>query len=115
MKKQHESDSNVHSQTMIEKLTRENPWVWIVVQDADGDSQFMGLQDQETDIGFIPIFLTKEEALDCYMQMPRKKGHRYEVQAIQYNDLARQTADTGFMLFMLDGEGKVREKLVPHH
>ena len=65
-----------------------NPWVWVVVLDPGKNEQFLGQHDQEDDISFIPVFLDKEEALQALDRLAREEGHRYEVQGIQYEELA---------------------------
>jgi hypothetical protein len=90
-----------------------NPWVWVVVLDPGKNEQFLGQHDQEDDISFIPVFLDKEEALQALDRLAREEGHRYEVQAIQYEELARSSAQHGFMLFILNAKGEILEKLKP--
>jgi len=90
-----------------------NPWVWVVVLDPGKNEQFLGQHDQEEDISFIPVFLDKEEALQALDRLAREEGHRYEVQAIQYEELARNSAEHGFMLFILNAKGQILEKLKP--
>jgi len=97
----------------MERLSRENPWVWVVVQNPGGDEQIMGLRDQEKDAGFIPIFLTKQEANDCAADLPRERGSKYEIQAIRYRELARQAAGKGFMIYVLNGAGTICGKQNP--
>ncbi len=113
MKKRHESENDAESKTRNGELRRKNQWVWVFVQGSDADEQFVGLKDQAHDIWFIPTFLTKDEALACMMDMPHKGGNKYEVQAIRYKYLRQQAADSGFMLFILNGSGKICEKINP--
>ena len=95
----------------MSELIQGNPWVWVVVQDPEGDEQFLGQRDEEKGESFIPTFLEKDEALKCLNLLTKEKGHTYEVQAIQYEDLAGRAAEKGFMLFVLNGSGEVLEKI----
>ena len=113
MKRQNDVEKERGKSDHAGELTRENPWVWVVVQDPGGNERFVGLKDQEKDIWFVPTFRTKDEALEGLMEMPREKGTKYEVQAIQYSDLARQCAENKFMIFILNGTGEVLEKIEP--
>lgn len=97
----------------MSKLIQGNPWVWVVVQDPGKNEQFMGLHDKDRDVSFIPTFLTKEEALQCFINMTREKGHKYEAQAILYEELAHDSAENGFMLFIMNGAGEVLEEIKP--
>ena len=88
-----------------------NPWVWVVVLDPGKNEQFLGQHDQEDGTSFIPVFLNKEEALQALNCLALEQGHRHEVQAIQYEELARSSAQHGFMLFILNAKGEILEKL----
>jgi hypothetical protein len=92
------------------KSIRGNQWVWVVVQDPGGNEQFLGQRDEEKGESFIPTFLEKDHAWQCLNLLAREKGHKYEVQAIRYEDLARRAADKGFMIFILNGTGEILER-----
>jgi hypothetical protein len=97
----------------MSKLIQGNPWVWVVVLDPGGNEQFLGQHHKEEDISFIPTFLEKEEALECLDHLTRDKEKKYEIQAIQYEELAHDAAEHKFMLFILNGAGEVLEKITP--
>lgn len=92
-------------------LIQGNPWVWVVVQDPGGDEQFLGQHDEEKDVSYIPTFLEKEDASQCLNLLTRDENRKYEVQAIQYEQLARDAAEHGFMLFVLNSAGEILEKI----
>ena len=87
-------------------------WVWVVVQDPGGDEQYLG-QQAEGGAAFIPMFAKKDHALMCMHLMTRDKRKKYEVQAVIYSDLKDQAATSGFLLFLLDEEGRVLDKIDP--
>ncbi|UCF82035.1 MAG: hypothetical protein JSV50_12555 [Desulfobacteraceae bacterium] len=93
--------------TLIEK----DQWVWVVIQDPGGNEQFLGQHDDEKNESFIPVFLEKEEAEKGLELLQREKSHKYEVQAIQYEDLVERAAEYGFMLFLLSGAGEILDKI----
>jgi hypothetical protein len=97
---------------MKSKLTPET-WIWIVVQNPGADEQFLGQHDQDQDISFIPAFFEKEDAQQCLIHMATQKGAKYEVQAILFGDLTKDAAKNGFMIFMLNADGKILEKIRP--
>ena len=97
----------------MSKLIQENPWVWVVILDPGENEQFLGQHDKEKDISFIPTFLEKDEALESLNHLAREDGHKCEVQAIQYEALARSAVENGFMLFILNGAGDILEKIKP--
>ena len=94
------------------KLTPDT-WIWVVVQNPGADEQFLGQHDQDQDESFIPAFFEKEDAQQCLIHMATKKGDKYEVQAILCGELTQDAAKNGFMVFMLDAEGKILEKIRP--
>ena len=91
----------------------EDQWVWVVVKDPGEEEQFLGQHKEQENISFIPAFHSKEEAQQCLLDMPRQKGHKYEVQAILFEELSKDAAAGGFMIFMLNENGEVLEKIKP--
>ena len=90
---------------------KKDTWLWVVVQDPDGKAEIIGQQDKEADVAFIPTFKSKEEAYQCFNLLARPAGKKTEVQAIIYEDLKQYAAEGGFMIFILNGQGEVQEKI----
>lgn len=90
-----------------------NPMVWVFVQTADGVEKYAGQYLEDLDLSFIPVFLEREHAEACSLLMPGKKGIRMELQAVRYLELARDAGRQGFLLFVLDADGNVLEKIGP--
>ena len=88
-------------------------WVYAFVQNPGADEKIVGQHDLEQDVAFIPAFLDKESAQQGIIQMPCEKGNKYEVQAIIYEDLANYAAANNFLIFILNAEGKVIQKIAP--
>ncbi len=88
-------------------------WVYIVVQDPGPNETIVGQVDSENDISFIPAFSNKEDATKGRYLMATDKGSEYEVQAIIYEDLAKYASENAFLIFMVDEDGKIVEKLAP--
>ena len=97
---------------MKSKLTPET-WIWIVVQNPGSDEQFLGQHDQDQDISFIPAFFEKEDAQQCLIHMATQKGDKYEIQAVLFGELTKDAAKNDFMIFMLNADGKILEKIRP--
>ena len=95
----------------MSKLIKDDAWVWIVVQDPGGNEQFLGQHDDEMDISFIPVFLEKDEAEECLKYLARDGNLVYEVQAISYQILAKHATDNDFLIFLLNRDGQVLEKI----
>ena len=86
-------------------------WLYVAILKAGTSEQIVGQTDSEHDISFIPAFLDKESAQQAMFHLHLEKKNKYEVQAIIYEDLARHAAENGFLVFVLDDEGKVLERL----
>ena len=86
-------------------------WLYVAIQKAGSSEQIVGQTDNEHDISFIPAFLSKETAQQAMFHLHLEKKSKYEVQAIIYEDLARHAVEGGFLIFVLDKEGKVVERL----
>jgi len=97
----------------MKNVRGEDQWVWVVVQDPAEKEQFLGQHDKQENISFIPAFHSKEEAQQCFMNMARQKGRKYEVQAILFEELSKEAAAAGFMIFLLNENGEVLEKIKP--
>ena len=95
----------------MSKLIKDDQWVWVVIQNPGGNEQFLGQQDEEKGISFIPTFLRKEEAEQGLTLMAREAGRKYEVHAILFDDLSQRAAEKGFALFLVNGKGEVLEKI----
>jgi hypothetical protein len=95
-------------------LIEENPMVWVVVQNKEGAETFVGQHDQALDIAYIPFFREKEDAQRGRIMMRKNKGPEYQEQAIRYQELARDAARGGFLLFLLDEDGRILEKIDPN-
>jgi len=94
---------------MEEKANVEG-WVYAVVCTQEDDNHFLGLHNDEKGIDFIPVFESKDAANDCFLQLPREKGKKYEVQAVHIEELYADAEKNGFSVAMFDGEGTVVDK-----
>lgn len=88
-------------------------WVYVMVQNPDKDDQIVGQVDAENNISFIPMFTDKESATQGMIHMAKERGKKYEIQAIMFEDLEKYAAESQFLIFVLDDEGKVIDKRAP--
>lgn len=82
-------------------------WVFVVVSNPGKNESFLGLHDKEKNIDFIPAFHSRENAESCFLSLPREKGTKYEIQAIHLEELTKNCLDNGFILAMVDEDGKI--------
>lgn len=97
---------------MNEKKPDES-WVFVAVEDPGGNEKFMGLYDEKTQVSYIPAFKEKEAALTCMLNLPRRSDKKYEVQAIMLDQLSEDARRNGFLIFMLNAEGRILEQIEP--
>ncbi len=95
----------------MSNLFKDETWIWVIIQDPGKNEEILGQQDEEEGISFIPVFQSKEETFQCMNFLARKKGAKYEPQAILYEDLYKYASEGDFKIFVLDGEGKMLEKI----
>lgn len=86
-------------------------WLYVAIQKAGAREQIVGQTDTEHDVSFIPAFLSKESAQQAMFHLHLEKKKEYEVQAIITEDLTRHAVENGFLIFVLDEDGKVIERL----
>lgn len=82
-------------------------WLWVVVSDKEADGHYLGLYDESQKMNFIPAFESKEAANDCFLQLPREKGKKYEVQAVHVEELTKDAEKAGFAIALVDADGKI--------
>ncbi|MGW8195488.1 MAG: hypothetical protein ACWGOX_14615, partial [Desulforhopalus sp.] len=73
-----------------------------------GDNEtYLGLYNEQQDINFIPVFRNKEDANDCYLNLPREKGKKYELQAVHIEELHESASRNDFVVALVDGDGQL--------
>ncbi|MGD9006734.1 MAG: hypothetical protein PVG41_02375 [Desulfobacteraceae bacterium] len=88
-------------------------WVYVLVQNPGNAEHIVGQQEPEHQIAFIPTFMNKESAMQGIVNLPKDKGHKYEIQAIIYEDLEKYAAEGKFLIFILDDHGRIIDKRSP--
>ena len=95
------------------KRPKPDEWVWVIVQEPGGNEQFLGQHDDKNNVSFIPAFHEKDIAQQCLIQLITEKGKKYEAQAIPFDELAKDAAQHGFSIFMLNAVGEILEEISP--
>ena len=96
---------------MKSKLVKPESWIYVIVENPGGAESFLGQVDEETGVQFIPAFLEKDEATMSMGQFKRRKGTKYEVQAVLFEELAKDAADNNFSIFILNDAGEIQEQI----
>lgn len=97
----------------MSQLIEAHQWVYVVIQDPGKDEQYLGQHEAEEDRPFLPVFMEKDHALMCMNLLVKDPRRKYEVQAVMFEDLAAHAKTAGFRLYVLDGVGKIQEKISP--
>lgn len=87
-------------------------WIWVIVQDPETHARFFAQEDPDAQIRFVPTFLTKDDAQQGLIQLPCERGHKYEPQAILYEDLKTHALENRFLIYILDADGRIL-KILP--
>ena len=95
----------------MSKHIKKHQWVYVVIQDPNSNPQYLGQQEADTGISFIPVFLEKEDALMCMNLMARDNQKLSEAQAVIYEELVDHAVSAGFRLYLLNKAGEVIEKI----
>ncbi|RJQ80124.1 MAG: hypothetical protein C4519_10270 [Desulfobacteraceae bacterium] len=97
----------------MDHITDSNHWVYVVVQNPGNNESLVGQHDSENNIFLIPVFRDKETALQGLARLAQEPGKTLEIQAIIYGDLLKYAQRGGFLLFFLDGNGRILTKMGP--
>jgi hypothetical protein len=97
----------------MEKPPEKDAWVFVPVENPGSNESYVGYTDEKAEIAYIPAFLTKDAAQSCFINLPRDSGKKYEIQAVILEELARDAARNGFLIFVLDSEGRIQHKIDP--
>ncbi len=91
---------------------REN-WYYVIIQDPSSSTeQFVGFSDTQSDEKFIPVFKTKQQAVDCFALMPKDVFNgKYAVQAVIRDDLLAAAKVHGHKLYLLDERGAILDTI----
>ena len=82
-------------------------WVWVVVSNQGEGGHYLGLHSDQTDDDFIPAFVSREAAADCFLNLPRQRGGKYEIQAVHLDELTADARKNGFVVALVDGDGRI--------
>lgn len=95
------------------KLTTET-WVWAIVQNPGKNESFLGQEDKENNLRFIPAFYSKDASLMCINLFPKDNTMKFESQAVIYEDLVNYTKENGYLIFFLDEKGQILDQVDPN-
>lgn len=88
-------------------------WFYVIIQNPETSAeQYVGFSDSKTQEKFIPAFITKDQAMDCFALMPKDLFNgRYDTQAVIEDDLIAVANDNGHKIYLLDEKGCILKQL----
>ncbi|MFH1061232.1 MAG: hypothetical protein V1797_21415 [Pseudomonadota bacterium] len=96
---------------MQEQTVNSKDYVWVVVEVRGGQESFLGLAD-ETGHSFIPVTEAKEQAYMLLGKLPASTdGAQRQVEAIHLNRIAADAAGQGYLVYLVDENGRVLRRL----
>jgi len=97
----------------IDKPATKDKWIWVIIIAPGEGEQILGQEDAKTKEAYIPFFPDKDQANQCYHLLAKEARKKYEVSAMLYEELVDHARTSGFVLYRLDGNGTVEEKVLP--
>ena len=94
----------------MDDIINDDQWVYVIVQNPGNNESFLGQEDMEKNISFIPAFISNENASACLAHLKKDDSQKYEIQAILYEDLQKNASQNGFMVFILSASGEILKK-----
>ena len=91
-------------------ITTDDQWVYVIIQNPGNNESFLGQEDTEKKISFIPAFINNEDATSCLKHLKKDESQKYEIQAILYEDLQKNASQNNFMVFILNASGEIIKK-----
>jgi hypothetical protein len=88
-------------------------WVFVIVQNPENSPQIAGQNDEVAEVAYIPAYFTREDAQQGLLHLTLPKSSRYEIQAFMFDDLCAQARVGGFLVYLVDADGVVQQKLAP--
>ncbi len=97
----------------MEKMPEKNAWIYVIIQDPGAAEQFVGFMDETRQKPYIPAFKTKEEAQNALIHFSLARDKKYEIQAVIFAELAKDALQNDFLIYLLDGDGKILHPVDP--
>ncbi|MFH1984921.1 MAG: hypothetical protein ABIL58_24025 [Pseudomonadota bacterium] len=88
-------------------------WVFVIVQHPENNPQIAGQHDEAAEVAYIPAYFTREDAQQGLLHLTLPKSSRYEIQAFMYDDLCAQARAGSFLVYLVDADGGVLQRLAP--
>lgn len=92
---------------------KNDQWVWVIIQDPEKNPKYLGQHDETKEISYIPVFMEKDHALQCMNLFKKDQSLKYEAQAVFYGEIVKDAKENGFLILILDGDGKTVELIQP--
>ncbi len=88
-------------------------WLFVLVMNPENNPQIAGQHDETADVSYIPAYVSREDAQQGLLHLALNKSARYEVQAFLFEDLCEHARTGGFLVYVIDADGNIRNEIVP--
>lgn len=89
--------------------TAQEGFVWVIVEKEGGQEHFLGL-DLPQGGPFIPVTGSREDGLMLVGRLPQSGATR-EVESIHRRRLLTEAKSQGFVVYLVDGQGRLLKPL----
>ncbi|MDT8377748.1 MAG: hypothetical protein RQ739_02565 [Desulfotignum sp.] len=97
----------------MDKISIENNWYYVIVQNPETASEkLLGFSDEKTRKNFLPAFKTKQDAQKCFQMLPKDLfKEKYDIHAMIEDDVLATAEKNGHQVFLLDETGQILKPL----
>jgi hypothetical protein len=89
-------------------------YVWVIVESAGQEDNFVGLNDTQSGETFIPVTAERDQALMLVGRLPSgPAGATRQVEAIHNARLLEMAGAEGFAIYLVDEQGRMLRRLDP--
>lgn len=97
---------------MSDKKGQQADYVWVIVESAGDDENFVGLSDSQSGETFVPVTSEREQGLMLLGRLPAgPQGAKREVEAIHKKRILELAGGEGFSVYLVDQDGKFLGRL----
>ncbi len=82
-------------------------WLHVIVCSRDEQEYYMGLHDSNSDVDFVPVFQSREDADICLQSFSRKPGIGYQVMAVLTAEIIKNCSDRNYLVALVDQRGTI--------
>lgn len=91
----------------MQQHAQQSDWLHVIICSKDEQQYYMGMHDKDSDIDFVPVFASREDADQCLLSLGQKNGIRYQVEAVFTTEILKNCSDRSYLVALVDKDGKI--------